>query len=721
MVSKASNLTGNSEPIVSVVPGRPKPLPEDSADLDAVPPHQTATAARKIPKILLTLLSEMRAAFGSRYGISVTLPSSYWYLRWFKPKEMEPYVDFFGLMTYDLHGPWDRNVKQIGKVVYGQTNIPEIYNWTLPLWYDGVNPAKINLGLAYYGRGYTLADSSCNHVGCAWIGTSRPAPCTDFGGVMSLREIETLIPQVGVKPRLLAADMMKELTWSNQWIGYDDLETIAMKKQWASSHCFGGTMIWSVDLYSGAGSGDTPDGLGSGSPGNPGSGGGQGGTTGGGSGSAIVYIDPSIWKDPNPVINCQPPCTFVLPPLVLSSTTTIVFPPYTTSLDVAWSEPTGWTSTVQTTTLTIPPLTTTAINVWEYIVTNSDNASTVISSFHVTPSVLPPPFTITDDRNPKCSQGVVHPPVTRTITPPPYPYTYTTPDSTPTTTTAGGGGTNNNDHWPPIPVVTFKPGSSGPICLIGCGHLCLIFCSHPCLLDCPDGGQDFPDPVNPKPPPLPPRPTDSPDPLPTGPPSTDGGPPPDPNENQPQNPEEEEGDQECALEFNLPLPTYNGLIGQPTATQSIAPPVQPSPSPSPPPNPAPPSPDPATESLNCYNSGAWINRDDAINAVNGFCNTFSGTVLDASNGMTGQTLSGDYGGACIDDARTDCLDDIHVTVTVINGCRFTVDGPNPTQDCGRILRETIDQCDTGSTQFKRGGTVAGNCALWSFDPNLFWG
>lgn len=42
--------------------------------------------------------------------------------------------------------------------------------------------------------------------------------------------------------------MMKQITWDDQWIGYDDEETVAMKKKWASSYCFGGTFIWSVDL-----------------------------------------------------------------------------------------------------------------------------------------------------------------------------------------------------------------------------------------------------------------------------------------------------------------------------------------------------------------------------------------------------------------------------------------------------------------------------------------
>jgi chitinase len=98
---------------------------------------------------MVTLICEMRTSFGSRFGISMAISTSWWYLRWFKPKELEPHVNFFGVMTYDLHGPWDKNIKQIGAIVYGQTNLPEIANWTLPLWYAGVNPAKVNLKLAY--------------------------------------------------------------------------------------------------------------------------------------------------------------------------------------------------------------------------------------------------------------------------------------------------------------------------------------------------------------------------------------------------------------------------------------------------------------------------------------------------------------------------------------------------------------------------------------------
>ena len=77
--------------------------------------------------------------------------------------------------------------------VRGQTDIREIYNDTLPLWFDHLNPSKINFGLAAYGRGYTLdtlAGATCNQLDCPFVGPSLPGPCTNFNGVLSLAEIK---------------------------------------------------------------------------------------------------------------------------------------------------------------------------------------------------------------------------------------------------------------------------------------------------------------------------------------------------------------------------------------------------------------------------------------------------------------------------------------------------------------------------------------------------
>ena len=58
--------------------------------------------SRADTKNFVSLVREMRRAFTVEFGISVTLAPDYWYLRGFDAIKMQPYVDFFGFMAYDL-------------------------------------------------------------------------------------------------------------------------------------------------------------------------------------------------------------------------------------------------------------------------------------------------------------------------------------------------------------------------------------------------------------------------------------------------------------------------------------------------------------------------------------------------------------------------------------------------------------------------------------------
>lgn len=102
----------------------------------------------------------MHAKFVGRYKISMALAPDYWYLRYFDAPAMQPYVDWFGFMTYDLHGFWDGENANLGTIVRGQSQIDEIQNNTAPLYFADLDFSKINFGLANYGRGYTLACES---------------------------------------------------------------------------------------------------------------------------------------------------------------------------------------------------------------------------------------------------------------------------------------------------------------------------------------------------------------------------------------------------------------------------------------------------------------------------------------------------------------------------------------------------------------------------------
>ncbi|KAK4160430.1 glycosyl hydrolase family 71-domain-containing protein, partial [Cladorrhinum sp. PSN259] len=61
-------------------------------------------------------------------------------------------------------------------------------------------------------------------------------------------------------------------------------------------------------------------------------------------GDGIVYGDPEMWEDPEPVAKCIPPCTFIPPPWQIpdGGSTVIEIPPVTTSLEVGCS--TGMTT-----------------------------------------------------------------------------------------------------------------------------------------------------------------------------------------------------------------------------------------------------------------------------------------------------------------------------------------------------------------------------------------
>lgn len=90
----------------------------------------------------VSLASELKAALGSK-GLSMTLPTSYWYLRHFDVKSLQQYVDWFNLMAYDLHGVWDAQSQFVGPYVAPHTNLTEIDLGLDLLWRAGVEANKV--------------------------------------------------------------------------------------------------------------------------------------------------------------------------------------------------------------------------------------------------------------------------------------------------------------------------------------------------------------------------------------------------------------------------------------------------------------------------------------------------------------------------------------------------------------------------------------------------
>lgn len=221
----------------------------DGIDIDYEYPSASDRGGYPEDKMnFVQLVKEMRSAFGSNYLITIAAPASYWYLQNFAIGEMSQYVDFINVMTYDIHGTWDADIASLGPFVRSHTNIKET-ELALELFLrDGVPSQKLVLGLAYYGRSFQLASPSCTQIGCEFIGPARAGPCTNSPGTLAWFEINDIIATTGSQPTFDSDSMSKILVFNtDQWVAYDDEETLLLRTNYAGENCLLGTMIWSID------------------------------------------------------------------------------------------------------------------------------------------------------------------------------------------------------------------------------------------------------------------------------------------------------------------------------------------------------------------------------------------------------------------------------------------------------------------------------------------
>ncbi|SPJ91021.1 uncharacterized protein FTOL_13423 [Fusarium torulosum] len=196
-------------------------------------------------------LKELQAAMrsgGRHYLVTYTAPTSYWYLRHFDLKAMNSYVDWINLMSYDLHGIWDRD-NPIGNQILGHTNLTEIDMALDLFWRNDIQPEDIVLGIGLYGRSFKLESPSCWKPGCRFSDPGDKGKCTDTAGFLSYREIMDLIKDTKAKPVYDKDAKVNYMVYGdNNWISYDDERTFQDKIDFANKRGLNGVMMWAIDL-----------------------------------------------------------------------------------------------------------------------------------------------------------------------------------------------------------------------------------------------------------------------------------------------------------------------------------------------------------------------------------------------------------------------------------------------------------------------------------------
>ncbi|KAL4744802.1 hypothetical protein BDW72DRAFT_199248 [Aspergillus terricola var. indicus] len=223
----------------------------DGVDLDWEYPVADDRSGRpedfeNFPKFMANLKKALKAS-GGRDGLSITLPASYWYLQHFDIVKLERSVDFFNIMSYDLHGAWDGHSDWVEPQLNSHTNLTEITNALDLLWRNNIKPDKVVLGIAFYARVFAASNPNCMEPGCLFQSGGNAGVCSNEVGILLNSEIIEIMEKQQIKSTFDKNAAVKILKFDqNQWLTYDDADTFKLKAQFASSQCLGGVMVWAV-------------------------------------------------------------------------------------------------------------------------------------------------------------------------------------------------------------------------------------------------------------------------------------------------------------------------------------------------------------------------------------------------------------------------------------------------------------------------------------------
>ncbi|RYC80923.1 hypothetical protein BFJ63_vAg16191 [Fusarium oxysporum f. sp. narcissi] len=220
----------------------------DGLDLDWEYPVAEERSGREVDyKNFPIFMASLKKVMGTGdKGLTITLPASYWYLQYFDIKKLEPTVDFFNIMSYDLHGAWDQKANWTKPYLNAHTNLTEIDLALDLLWRNDIKSDKVVMGLGFYGRAFTAQSAACRKPGCLFSNPANAGECSQEKGILLNSEIDIEVRNRNLKPELYKEEAVKVVTWGKQWVSYDDADTLKMKVDRAGELCLGGVMVWAI-------------------------------------------------------------------------------------------------------------------------------------------------------------------------------------------------------------------------------------------------------------------------------------------------------------------------------------------------------------------------------------------------------------------------------------------------------------------------------------------
>lgn len=154
-------------------------------------------------------------------------------------------LDWINLMTYDLHGAWQTHTGHHSALLGSQGDGKMTVSYALQYWMEkGMPCKKIALGMATYGRAFTLKDLGQTGLGAPANGPGNPGQYTKEGGFLAYYEI------CGMGLHVVHDNPLKAPYgyYNDQWVAFDDKRSLQGKVGLIKEHDLLGAMFWAIDL-----------------------------------------------------------------------------------------------------------------------------------------------------------------------------------------------------------------------------------------------------------------------------------------------------------------------------------------------------------------------------------------------------------------------------------------------------------------------------------------
>ncbi|ROT72623.1 chitinase [Penaeus vannamei] len=197
------------------------------------------------------LLQELRTAFdaeGRGWELTIAATSTrIKVLKGYNVPELCRTLDAVYLMTYNLRGLWN-GYADVHSMLYARSGLDtgnklELnVNGGALLWVNlGCPRSKIVIGVPFYGKTYTLCNASITDLHAPINGTGQRGPILKRNGVLMYFENAGWVRQwdaEGLVPYAYSGD---------QWVGYEDTESLRIKMDYIRDMGFLGAMNWAVN------------------------------------------------------------------------------------------------------------------------------------------------------------------------------------------------------------------------------------------------------------------------------------------------------------------------------------------------------------------------------------------------------------------------------------------------------------------------------------------